>query len=216
MKKILSARLALILVFVFCLARAESKEIRPADITPESYDPANGEFCVGLEKSGEPGEGFTLSLCLRDLYQAEEIRELNPGDVVIVSGQAFTVDRMVIHVEDIGGKEKNQMPVSYELIPREEDFSGYIAFIADGSDLWPVMINDCIPWTQVGSAPVPVPLPESFVYHAQSGADEVTGSARDFLSDLSEYFTPYNTRARFENGQLREIWHSDYPSDPEL
>ena len=231
-------------------ARSESaagiqKQIAPAKITPDRADPDNGWFCIGLESTRGDGKGFSLVLALEDLYNAEEIMNLDRGDTVAVCGQTFTVDLVVIHGEydsdgdgetdtgDITVKDPDQVrdlldqyeiviteheliPTAYEIYPREKDFGGYISFIVNDTALWPAMINDCTPWTQVASAEVLLPLPEGFVYQDVSGGEETTGTAEDFLSRLDAGFNPYNTSGRFENGKLVEVIHSDYPEGPEL
>ena len=244
LKKALPVLTALMLILA--CAAASAGNIRPAEIAPDSYDLRNGEFCAGLEQAGEPGEGFTLTLCVEDLYDAEEIRNLRPGDTVEVCGHSFTVDLIVIHGEydsdgdgepDTGATavadpeqakdalERHELvadeveglvPYAYEVIPREDDFGGYVSFRIREGDRWPAMINDCVPWTQVGSMEVALPLPEGFAYHEYSGGEETDSTAEDFLGELSEDFNPYNTTVRIADGKLMEVRHSDYPSDPEL
>ena len=85
------------LSFVLC---AEAKTVGPMENAPDSYDPANGEFCAGVEDPATIPEGhFTLTLALEDRYTIEEIAGLEPGDTVIAGGKEYTVELVVIHGE---------------------------------------------------------------------------------------------------------------------
>ena len=103
----------------------------------------------------------------------------------------------------------------YELIP-EGGFDGYIVFEAiaeDGENECRAAVNDWSPCTYAGVASVTLPLPENFEYEDYAGN---MGGAEAFLADADpDRYTPYNTFARFENGQPVKISHSDYPVGPE-
>ena len=101
---------------------------------------------------------------------------------------------------------------SFELITAEE-FDGYIAFEVLDDSKCRAVVNDWNPCTYVGRITVQLPLPEGFVFTDYTDNE---GGAQEFLEHIdSPWYTPYNTEAWFENGQLVKVRHSDYPMGPE-
>lgn len=194
-----------------------------------------------------PEGHFTLTLALEDRYTTEEIAGLEPGDTVIAGGKEFTVELVIIHgeydedgdgeydssstfvrdaekyrdiidrlelgVEDASNREFT--PYAYEVCVKDEYDSLGFQMISDTE--CHAVINDCTLYTEVGTAEVRLPLPDSFAYYDLSGGEE-NGPlpAETFLEDVTTHgsFNPYNTSVRLENGLPVRIGHSDYPEGP--
>ena len=240
--------LAICILSLCCVLCAEAKTVSPLEPAPDSYDPANGEFCAGVEDPATIPEGhFTLTLALEDRYNAEEIAALEPGDTVVAGRKEYTVELVIIHaeydedgdgeydssstfvrdaekyrdiidryelsVEDASGREI--APYTYEVCVKDEYDSLGFQKISDTE--CQVMINDCTLYTEVGTAEVRLPLPDSFAYYYLSAGEE-NGPlpAESFLEDVTTHgsFNPYNTDVVMENGLPVRISHSDYPEGP--
>ena len=92
--------LATCILSLCCVLCAEAKTVSPLEPAPDSYDPANGEFCAGVEDPATIPEGhFTLTLALEDRYAVGEIDGLEPGDTVVAGGKEYTVELVIIHAE---------------------------------------------------------------------------------------------------------------------
>ena len=112
---------------------------------------------------------------------------------------------------DYGDCPDNFELESFELITAE-DFDGYIAFDILENDECRAVVNDWNPCTYVGDTTVQLPLPDGFVF---TGYMDNDSGAREFLEDISETYTPYNTAVWFADDQLMKVAHSDYPTGPE-
>ncbi|MBQ8073027.1 MAG: hypothetical protein IJ231_04590 [Clostridia bacterium] len=187
---------------------------------------------------------FTLSLYSEDLYNRESIENLKRGDKVIVHGETFTVGYIRIHGyydsdgdgeadrsftfaknpddELADGQEladdgdSGEIPASFELSAYElimlEDFEGYIVFEPVSETECRSVMNDWSPCNYLGDITIRLPLPDDFVFLDYAGNK---GDAETFLDDISEdWYSPYNSYARFKEGQLIEVSHSDYPAGP--
>lgn len=238
MKRTLSILLTLALFLTGGLSSALADTVRPLEITEDSYDLANGEFWVNIDPLDPPVSGpLTLALYLEDRYSLAEIENLQPGDTIEVQGKTYTVDLMVIHgwydsdgdgeydtgtttvknpdqVKDLLEKyeleitDRELYPDSYEIITREE-FDGYIAFTVGGNGFCHPLINDVTFRTSIGTAEIPLPLPESFACHIRDefGGDDIPdGTAQDFLNALEYGCDRYSDTVRFEDGKLVEAW----------
>lgn len=98
---------------------------------------------------------------------------------------------------------------SYELVT-EEEFDGYIAFEPVSGTECRGLVNDASPCTFLGDVTIRLPLPDRFVF---LDAEDNEGDVQAFLDDMSEdWYSPYNSYARFEGGELVEVSHSDYPA----
>ena len=167
--------------------------------------PPEGTCRIGVREAVE--DHIDLALYTEDLYSRGEIESLSPGDTVVVDGKTYTAASIVFHGSgDSEGKGK------FELIP-EEEFDGYIVFEAVSECDFRAVVNDRIPCTYAGRTTVQLPLPDGFVFRDYA---DYEGGAPEFLDDVSaDRYTPYNTVARFEDGMLVEVCHTDYPAGPE-
>ena len=163
----------------------------------------DGRYGIGVQEASE--DHIDVALYREDCYDRNEIENLMPGDTVTVNGKIYTVSEMQMH-------ESFELP-RFELIP-EEAFDGYIVFEAlPESQECRAVVNDWIPCTYVGKTTVPLPLPEHFVFEDYAGNEN---GAEAFLEDADAgRYTPYNTKAWFENGLLVKVSHSDYPAGPD-
>ena len=243
MKKTRFVLFMLALVLAAGLSLAEPVTVRPLEITPDSYDPANGEFWFEMDAVENPDSvPLTMTLYLEDRYNPEEIEDLRPGDSVEVEGETYTVELVVIHgfydsdgdgeydagsitvkdpdrVRDLLEKyelvisEHELDPASYEIYTREE-FDGYIAFTVGGDGFFHPLVNDETFRTLIGTAEVPLPLPEGFSCHIEyvfGDSDNIeNGTAQDFLDVLEYGCSRYDDIARFEDGKLMEVWLSQW------
>ena len=240
MKRLLSILLTLALILAAGLSPAETAAVRPLEIKADDYDTGNGEFWFDMDAVEDYGGGpLTLTLYLEDRYSLEEIENLRPGDTIEVLGDTYTVDLVVIHgwydkdgdgeydtgsitvkdpdqVRDLLDKyqleisEYELRPESYEIYAREE-VDGYMAFTIGEDGFCHPLVNDNTCRTLIGTAEVPLPLPECFVCHISDefgGNDIENGTAQDFLDAAIYGCDRYSSVARFENGKLTEVWIS--------
>ena len=188
---------------------------------------------------------FTLSLYAEDLYNRETIENLKQGDRILVQGETYTVGYIRIHgwydsdgdgeTDESGTYAKhpaqeladsrelvdegdfNEAPDSFEISAYElimlEDFPGYIVFEPVSDTECRSVVNDWSPCKYLGDVTIQLPLPDDFVFLDYADNE---GNADTFLDNISEgWYSPYNSRAWFKNGQLFKVSHSDYPSGPE-
>ena len=187
------------------------------------------------------GDSFIMTLYLEDRYEPDEIKSLKKGDTVEVDGKTYTVDVVVIHgwydsngdgktdagyifAEDqetaqyilerygteISQAPQDLVPTSYEIY-FTEDYEGYLAFdIGDDGYCHPV-VNDATFRTKIGTVEIPLPLPETFIYHYEVNWTDKEGTAQDFLSDL-EVSSQYTSIAWFKDGKLVEARRNDWPA----
>lgn len=202
--------LALVLLVAAC---AYAAEVRPVEAAP-GPDLSNGTFCLTVrDKDRIENSGFfTAALFLEDLYDADQIRALVPGDTILVNGEIWTVDELVLHETEEGEFD------SYEIYTREE-YDGYIAFRPSMHEgLFLCVTNDWSPVTPAGEVKVMLPLPDRFEYiYISAGEEEEPRDMQAFLDSLAAHgeFTAWNTSCVFENGELVRVVHSSYPEGPE-
>lgn len=90
---------------------------------------------------------------------------------------------------------------------------GYIVFEPVSDTECRSVVNDWSPCKYLGDVTIQLPLPDDFVFLDYADNE---GNADTFLDNISEgWYSPYNSRAWFKNGQLFKVSHSDYPSGPE-
>ena len=238
MKKVLSFLVAAALVLAAGLSLAEAKTVRPLPLTPDTYDLDNGVFWLGMDYVDPPVTGpLIMDLYLEARYSLSEIENLGPGGTFELNGSIYTVDLVVIHgwydsngdghrdtgtitvrnpeqVKDLLAQyrlepsDQELAPESYEIYTRE-DFDGYIAFCIGSDGFCHPVVNDETYRTKVGTAEVPLPLPEGFVCHIDDmfGHDDVdNGTEQDFLDFLYYGSDEYADTVRFEGGKLVEAW----------
>jgi len=187
------------------------------------------------------GDSFTMTLYLEDRYEPDEIKNLKKEDTVEVDGKTYTVDVVVIHgwydsdgdgktdagsifVEDqetaqymlekygtaINKAPQGLVPTSYEICFTEDD-EGYLTFDIGGDGYCHPVVNDATFRTKIGTVEIPLPLPETFIYHYESNWTEKEGTASDFLYDL-EICSQYTSIAWFKDGKLVEARRNDWPA----
>ena len=197
---------------------------KPATVSPlpadrNETDLSNGSFDVQIEDMDQiaQNQSLTLSLYLEDHYDPGQIRNLSPGDTILVSGNVYTVKE--ISVRDERWFEDDPESLVYDIDTVEDNWEG-IRFLelSDGSFI--ANVGDWTPVTYVGRITVPLPLPASFVYYDYPGGeDPTTGSGNELLADLQEstpaFFNPYNTRVYLRNGELLELHNWSYPWGPD-
>ena len=215
------AALLTILCLVFSTASCEPEngpeaDVMPISVDPESIDLANGSFKARLEDLDRIDEGwFTVALYNVDEYDPEQIRNLKPGDTLLVNGEIYTVEE--IGSRDIGwiGEED----IVWDVVTEEECWGG-LWFREYGQDTFAAYLNDWIPCTYAGSVKVTLPLPEKFELYAVPGGEDPEVYTRDeFPEKLREddwsIYNEYNMSAAFEDGELVWIWRSGYPHGPD-
>jgi hypothetical protein len=73
------------------------------------------------------------------------------------------------------------------------------------------VVNDATFRTKIGTVEIPLPLPETFIYHYEVNWTDKEGTAQDFLSDL-EVSSQYTSIAWFKDGKLVEARRNDWPA----
>jgi len=184
--------------------------LRPIDRSGQAIDTAQGCYWARLSELDRIMDGgyFTLSLYTEDVYPAEKIEALRPGNAVRVFERTFTVDALKAYEDG-----------SLELIPREK-FDGYIAFLKE-DDGYTALVNDRAAVTFLANFRVMLPLSNDFTFSWVTGAEESAVYDADAFIDLagnpetSPVFSQYNTMVQFRDGMLTMLLHADYPADPE-
>ena len=203
---------ALVLLLTLCVfVWAQAAEIRPVDTWHNDVDLKNGSFCLWIRDADKIiSEGwFTAGLYLEDRYNTKQIESMAPGDTVLVNGDVWTVREVEFHPAD-----EFVTSDSYEIFTVEEN-DGYILFVRVDETYCLCRINDWIPVSPVGDVRIMLPLPDKFEYYNDVLADPLDmDGLLDELERGGDSFVPYNTWCVFENGQLVQITHHDYPAGP--
>ena len=189
----------------------------PVDIT--SLDFSNGSFDVQIEDIDQivQNHSLTFSLYLDDHYDSNQIKNLSPGDTILVAGAMYTVKD--ISIRDDRWFEDDPESLIYEIETEEKDWEG-IHFLRLSDGFFIANVGDWTPVTYVGHITIPLPLPASFVYYDYPGGeDPEIGAEKDLLNDLQEgspeFFSPYNTSIFLRNGELLELHNWSYPWGPQ-
>ena len=220
------------------------QDIAPMEIREEDVDLENGDFCLQIEDTDRIiRDGyFTAALYLEDRYDPSQIESMKAGDRVRVNGEWFTISEIVTHEiplyyeEDDGDADASEEAdslntvICYEIYP-EEVFWGYIVFEPSLEGFYYATENDWRPVTLLKKMKITLPLADTFVYHEMEsgGATESPCDAKAFIEYLTHpdddgdeepeepvcFFSPYNTNARFKDGQMTDIWTFSYPYGPE-
>ena len=236
MKKTISFLLAVLLILSAGLSLAEAKHVRPLELPTDIVNPENGEFWFETDPDDKAdGASFTMNLYLEDRYSIVEVEALEHGDTVEVDGKTYTVDVVVIHGWydsdgdgdlDIGNitvrdpetaqyllekyetvvSDQEMVPEAYEIYI-EEDFEGYISLSVGNDGYCHPVVNDRTFRRKVGTAEVPLPLPDGFQFHYEVNWERYEGGTKEFTECLTELgFYPHCSLARFEEGNLMEAW----------
>ena len=194
--------------------------VEPVPADPERLRLDDGTFCVQIEEMDRTEENgyLSLSLYLEDRYDPEQIRNLAPGDGVLVAGRTYTVKG--IEVLDERWYEDEPECLVYDIATEEENWEG-LRFREAEDGFFTAFVGDWSPVTRVGGAKVSLPLPAAFAYYDYPGGDEpMAGGEEELLADLREgapeLFSPYNTTAVFRNGELLELHSHSYPWGPSV
>lgn len=239
MKKALSILLAVLLVSSAGFSCAETKHVRPLELTPDSYDLNNGEFW--FEANDEKGKtigSFAMALYLEERYSIEEVDALKPGDTIEIGGETYLVEAVVIHgwydsdgdgeldTGDITVREPELaqyllekyetvvsdaelVPSAYEIYTNEA-FDGYLSLTIGEDGYCHPLVNDETFRKQVGMAEVTLPLPDGFVFHYQEDWNDREGGEKEFLGTLADVgFDPWRSMVRFQDGKMAEAWDFD-------
>ena len=218
MKKL--AVLLIVLCMLICAAAAEDgteADVRPLPVGPERTDLTDGAFDVqvlDMDRAAEKQE-LTLMLYVTDRYDADQIRNLSPGETILIAGTVYTVEAVDIRDESWTDEDNDLL---YEVIPVEEEWEGlWFTEALDGTFI--AHVGDWNPVTYVDTVTVKLPLPDSFVYYDYPGGEEPReGTEEDLLGDLAEsspeFFSPYNTYVIFQDGTLAEFHNWSYPWGP--
>ena len=216
MKRMTACVLCLMLMLACGVSMGETGAALKLEPLPvEEADFANGTFEVAVSEENfpDPGSELVLNLFQADLYAADGVENLKPGDTVTSNGRDYPVELVVIHglYDEDGDGEYDGSDVTvrdaeqvqelldmygirlseYELVPEEyeiysENLDGsYLVFRKAREGLYQACMDDWVPVHFLKSVSVPLPLPESFVYWAYPGGDDPEkGSAEEFLESL--------------------------------
>lgn len=194
-------------------------KVSPLPVDINSLDFSNGSFNVQIEDIDQivHNHSLTFSLYLEDCYDPDQIKNLSPGDTILVAGAMYTVKD--ISIRDDRWFEDDPESLICEIETEEEDWEG-IHFLQLSDGFFIANVGDWTPVTFVGRITIPLPLPASFVYYDYPGGEEPeTGTEKDLLNDLQEgsprFFSPYNTSIFLRDGELLELHNRSYPWGPE-
>lgn len=215
MKKILALILAAALVLALAGGMAENggktetKTVRPAGVSGTEAGSPNGTFRVRITDTDriEAGGYFTAELYLEDTYSLEQVYALQEGDKIVINGETWTAEALL--PEEDGRRE----------LRVKEEFDGYFAFEKISDTECIALVNDWNPCTKAGTEKIMLPLRDDFTFSWMSpeGTEEKY-NADEFISLLQgEYapeLVPYNTLIQFTDGQVRTVFHTDYPEGP--
>ena len=180
-------------------------DVEPLPVDPSAVDFMNGAFCVNVEDTDHLDEGwFTLALYTVDRYDPDRIRNLRPGNTLLVNGQVWTVADEV-EPRDIGWFDEEDLIWEIETV---EECWGGLWFRRYGEDTEGALERMVLT----------LPLPEGFEFVVCPGGEEpITYGADEFLSELREDwggYNQYNSDAGFRNGAFVRISVSGYPHGP--
>ena len=194
-------------------------KVSPLPVDTSTLDFSNGFFDVQIEDIEQivQNQSLTFSLYLDDHYDPDQIRNLSPGDTILVAGNVYTVKD--ISIRDDRWFEDDPESLVYEIETEEEDWEG-IHFLQLSNGSFIANVGDWAPVTYVEQITIPLPLPASFVYYDYPGGeDPETGTEEDLLNDLRDsspsFFSPYNTSIFLRDGELLELHNWSYPWGPE-
>ncbi len=209
MKKIGCALLVCCLAALSALACA--KTLSPLELTGDLFSLTEGNYFARLSDLDRiySGGTFTARLYVQDIYDADAVRSLAPGDTLKVAGKSFTV------------KSVSPVDNGVEVIPRE-DFGGYIVMVQVAADQAVAMVNDCIISSPVGEIRVMMPLHNDFVFTEDGDGEEVVSLNQDQFAAMVDRdkrytgFTEYNTTLRLKDGMVVAIRHQPYPEELDM
>ena len=194
-------------------------KVSPLPVDINSLDFSNGSFNVQIEDIDQivHNHSLTFSLYLDDHYDSNQIKNLSPGDTILVAGAVYTVKD--ISIRDDCWFEDDPESLIYEIETEEENWEG-IHFLQLSDEFFIANVGDWTPVTYVGHITIPLPLPASFVYFDYPGGeDSEIGTEEDLLADLQDsspsFFNPYNTSIFLHNGELLELHNWSYPWGPQ-
>ena len=212
-----------VLALLDTAARYYEPDVRPesaeAKILPIQNEPdlENGSFRLRVEDGDRiEAEGwFTAALYQRDVFSAEDVHALKPGDTIRINDRVFTVSEVEPWSED----DWYSVDLSVREQDAEEDYTGFcFEQYGDGYVLY--IGNDWYSSSRVASVRVSLPLPEQFrFYEVPGGDDPELYPTEYFLSEASGvtgliYLSQYNATCRFSGGELAEVSSSGYPYGP--
>ncbi len=201
MKRVLCALIAAVLLLC-CIAAAETKVIRPMYVEMDLSQPEDGIYYVAFDPS-DIGDGMLkLSVYSQDCYDIADIAEMSVWDTIIVGDEAIVVvtlerdDDLMIN----GGLDEEGINLrAYDedncwRVAMEDDYASYTY---RGDAVW--LLDEEVSFTDgwdIESEPQVI-----------TGADAVT---KAIAGTEMEYFDPYCTAVRVENGKIVEIerWYT--------
>lgn len=201
MKRVLCV-LIVTMLMLCCVAVAETKVIRPMYVGTDLSEPADGIYYVAFEPD-DIGEGMLkLTVYSQDCYDIADIAALSVWDTIIVGDEAIVVvtlergDDLIIN----GGLDEEGINLrAYDedncwRVAMEDDYASYTY---RGDVVWVLDEEVCFTdgW-DIENEPAVI-----------TGADAVT---KAIAEAEMEYFDPYCTAVRVENGKIVEIerWYT--------
>ncbi len=180
----------------------------------QETDPENGTFRVSFEDVDmiETEGYFTAVLYTTDVYTAEDVFSMKPGDTLQINGRVFTLS-------DIDNSDPEyEVDISTEESAREQSLWGFIfekSLSGDGYNLY--VMDDWHSLSRVASVKVDASLPVA--YYSVPGGDDPELMDENMLDNESgilalTQLTPYNTTCTMENGKLVRIDAASYPVGP--
>ena len=180
----------------------------------QQTDPENGTFRVSFEDVDRIGEEgyFTAVLYTTDLYSAEDVLSMKPGDTLQINGRVFTLSDV--------DNEDPVFEVSIGTIEdaRDQSLWGFIfekSVSGDGYYLY--IMDDWYSVSRVASVRIDASVP--IAYYEVPGGDDPELMDENLLDDESGIRTltqlmPYSTTCSFDGGKLIRIDSASYPVGP--
>ena len=207
------------------LALLEENAFRPLSVYEDDADQENGSFGLLITDTSllDTDQYFTAELYQPDLYPADGLSILQPGDRIVIDGRNVKIASVILREEnESDDRTEGTPPVGYEIgcdgIGAAEFFTFRPASGKEG--LYTVSgLEGRVSASLLESVRIQLPLPENFICTEISAGDEVSHPAEEFLEllrsgDLRQW-NQYNTTIRFGGGVPVQILHSGDFSDPD-
>ncbi len=186
-------------------------------------DLQNGRYLLRVEDADriETDGYFTAILYMPDYYSSEDVRDMQPGDTILIMDRTLTITGIDPKEEDDGSW--------YEVdLFAADDFLGGMKYsftlmpTGDGTSYWPYFGDDNHAASRVGEARIRVPQEEPVEYCEDEGDDIPVMLSDDLLADLGDDpaafgigWNEYTHRCTFADGSLIWIGTWPYPANPE-
>lgn len=194
-----------VLALLFCgLAMAEGKTIMPMAPQIDLAAPEDGIYDVAFEPADLADGALKFTIYTEDCYDIVDISTLEVGDVIYAGGIDIEIDSLEAKDGDLlinGGIDE----AGFNLRPYDED------------NCWKMALeDDYATWTEAGETTLPLAEDATFTDGWDIEKEPVTVNGAEAVAEAiteseMDYFSPLNTTARVEGGEIVEIIRTYIP-----